>query len=237
MPETYTTVPLSPLRKAIAARMTEAKQMVPHYRLGVDIRMDALIAARETLRSGRPGEAISLNDLLIKACAGALMDTPAVNIQWVGGAIHQYPTADISVVTAINGGLSTPIIRAAESKSVWAIAREVRELGARAAANTLKMEQVFGGTFTISNLGMYGIDEFDAIINPPQCAILALGRATQRVVADGGRIAVATVLRATLSVDHRAIDGALGAEFLSSLRRRVEQPDALLAGEAACSAR
>lgn len=232
MPETYTTVQLSPLRKAIAARMTEAKQTIPHYRLGVDIRMDALIAAREALRAARPGAAISLNDLLIKACASALMETPAVNIQWVGGVIHRYPTADISVVTAIQGGLSTPIIRGAEAKSLWEIASEVRELSARAAANTLKMDQIFGGTFTISNLGMYGVDEFDAIINAPQCAILALGRATPRVVADKSGMAIATVLRATLSVDHRAIDGAVGAEFLSTLRGHVEQPDSSLVGRA-----
>ena len=232
MPEIYTAVQLSPLRKVIAARMTEAKQTIPHYRLGVDIRMDALMAAREALRAGRPGAAISLNDLLIKACASALMEMPAVNIQWVGGVIHRYPSADISVVMAIDGGLSTPIIRAAETKSEWAIAREVRELSARAAANTLKMQEVFGGTFTISNLGMYGVDEFDAIINAPQCAILALGRAAPRVVADNGGMAIATMLRATLSVDHRAIDGAVGAQFLSTLRQYVEQPDTFLVGAA-----
>jgi pyruvate dehydrogenase E2 component (dihydrolipoamide acetyltransferase) len=229
MAEPYTVIPLSPLRKVIAARMTEAKRTIPHFRLTCDLEMDALMGLRKALRERDPDTHPSLNDFLIKACATALMDTPALNIQWVEGQVHQYRTADISVVTALEGGLSTPIIRSANSKTIWEISREVKELAARAAKNALKMDEVFGGSFSISNLGMYDVDQFDAIINPPQCAILAIGSAKPRVVVSPEReMRIATVMRVTLSADHRAIDGATAAAFLSALRHRLKQPEHVL---------
>jgi pyruvate dehydrogenase E2 component (dihydrolipoamide acetyltransferase) len=225
MSERYSVLPLTPLRKVIAARMTEAKQTIPHFRLVADLEVDALLELRRDLRAAHPERDLSINDLLIKACAMALIDSPALNIQWVEGELRQYRTADISIVTALEGGLSTPILRSAETKSVWEIAREVRELGARAACNALKLDEVFGGTFSISNLGMYGVDQFDAIINPPQCAILAVGRARPRYVPmHGGGARSATQMRVTLSVDHRAVDGVTAAKFLSALRERIEHP-------------
>jgi pyruvate dehydrogenase E2 component (dihydrolipoamide acetyltransferase) len=226
MAEAYTVTALSPIRKAIAACMTEAKRTIPHFRLVMDIEVDALLDLRRQLRERNPKVNLSLNDLLIKACASALMDLPAINIHWAGTAVHQYRTADISVVTALEGGsLSTPVVRRAESKSIWEISREVKALTARAAKSALKMDEIVGGSFSLSNLGMYGIDQFDAIINPPQCAILAVGVAKPRVVVSAEReTRIATVLTATLSCDHRAIDGATGAAFLSALRRRIEQP-------------
>lgn len=228
MTEAYTVAPLSPIRRIIAARMTEAKRTIPHFRLVADVEVDALLGVRKQLREQDPDARLSLNDLLIKACASALMDTPALNIQWVDGEIHQYRTADISVVTAIEGGLSTPIIRSAESKTIWEISREVKALTARAAKNALKMHEIVGGSFSMSNLGMYGVDQFDAIINPPQCAILAVGAAKPRVVVSAEReTRIATILRMTLSADHRAIDGATGAAFLAALRHRLEDPTQL----------
>jgi pyruvate dehydrogenase E2 component (dihydrolipoamide acetyltransferase) len=226
MGEGYVVVPLSPMRKVIAARMTEAARTIPHFRLVADLNVDALLGLRRRLRDSRPDERVSLNDLMIKACSLALQETPAVNIQWVEGVIHQYSAVDISVVTAVDGGLSTPIVRGVQAKSVFDVAREVKELAARAASNSLRMNEILGGTFSISNLGMYGIDQFDAIINPPQCAILAVGRAKPALIGEtAGESRVAMVMRVTLSIDHRALDGAIGAEFLSALRRHVEQPD------------
>jgi pyruvate dehydrogenase E2 component (dihydrolipoamide acetyltransferase) len=228
MAESYIAKPLSPLRKVIAARMADAKRTIPHFRLGADIETDALQAVLRELRARWPGRPLSLNDLLIKACATALQDAPDVNVQWAETQIHQFSSVDISVVTAIAGGLSTPIIRNADGKTVWEIAGEVRAMSERAARNALRMEEVFGGSFSISNLGMYGVDEFDAVINPPQCAILAVARARRRVVvAQNDEMRIATVMRVTLSLDHRAIDGTSGATFLSALRDRVEQPDHL----------
>jgi pyruvate dehydrogenase E2 component (dihydrolipoamide acetyltransferase) len=228
MPETYTVRQLSPIRKIIAARMTEAKQTIPHFRLTDDIEVDALLATRKALCAQTPPLTVSINDLLIKACAGALMDVPAVNIQWVEGEIRQFASANISVVIALEDGLATPIIRKAETKSVSMIASELKELSARAAQNALKMNEVFGGSFSVSNLGMHGVDHFDAIINPPQCAILAIGAARQRAVVDPeGELRVATVLRATLCIDHRALDGVVGAKFLAALKARVQRPAGL----------
>lgn len=225
MNEEYVVRPLSPMRRVIAARMTEAKRTIPHFRLTAEIEVDALLAQRTALRESRPGSALSLNDLVIKACAQALMDVPEVNVQWADNELHQFASADISIVTAVEGGLATPIVRKAEGKSVWQISSEVKELTARAARNELRMQEILGGSFSISNLGMYGVDEFDAVINPPQCAILAVGAARSRcVVSRDLTPRVATVMRATLSADHRAIDGVVGARFLAALRTRVETP-------------
>jgi pyruvate dehydrogenase E2 component (dihydrolipoamide acetyltransferase) len=225
MNEDYLVRPLSPMRKVIAARMSDAKRTIPHFRLMADIEVDALLARRTQLRQVRPGVALSLNDLLIKAVAQALMDVPEVNVQWADHELHQFASADISIVTAVEGGLATPIVRKAQLKSLWEISAEVKELTARAARNELRMDEIMGGSFSISNLGMYGVDEFDAIINPPQCAILAIAAARARCVASRDlEPRVATLMRVTLSADHRAIDGVAGARFLSALKRCIEAP-------------
>jgi pyruvate dehydrogenase E2 component (dihydrolipoamide acetyltransferase) len=221
----YTAVVLSPMRRIIAARMMETARTIPHFRVVADIEVDALVALRKAIQAQNPSQRLSLNDFVIKACAGALIEVPAINIQWAETEIHHYSAADISVVTAVKGGLSTPIVRRADSKTIWEISNEVKELAARAAKNTLKMDEIFGGSFSISNLGMYAVDQFDAIINPPQCAILAVGRAKrQMVVGEDDLPRIATIMRVTLSVDHRAIDGQAAATFLSALRRRLEEP-------------
>jgi len=233
MSEPYTIVSLTAIRKAIATRMIEAKQSIPHYRIICEVNADALVNLRRELQSLGSEVAPSINDLMIKAVAQTLMEVPDVNIQWSGTEIHRYHHADISIVTALpSGGLSTPIVRAAESKSVWEISREIKALILRAESNTLRMSDIVGGSFSISNLGMYGIDQFDAIINAPQCAILAIGAAKPGlVVSPDNEPRVATVMRITLSADHRAIDGVVGAAFMSALRRRLEAPDALRIGE------
>lgn len=228
----YTLVPLTPVRKVIAARMVEAKQTIPHFHMSADIEIDALVAVRSRLCE-QPDGRISLNALIVKACAAALMDAPGVNLQWVDGEIRQYRSADIAVVTALPGGLSTPIVRNAEMKSVREIGAEIKTLAQRAAENALRMDEVFGGTFSISNLGMYDVEAFDAIINPPQCAMLAVGTGRAKLLPEGeGGVRHATVLRATLSLDHRAIDGATAALFMRALKARIEQPDYLCAGVA-----
>lgn len=223
----FTIKPLTALRKVIAARMIEAKRTIPHFRLTSEIELDALLCLRKELQASYPEEKLSINDLLIKACAIALTEVPGVNIQWVDTAIHEYRDADISVVIAVPGGLATPVVRRANTKTVFEISREVKELAARAQKNALKMDEIIGGSFSISNLGMYGVDQFDAVINPPQCAILAVGRGKSVVVVgEGGQPRVATVLNATLSLDHRAIDGPTGGEFLRAVSRAIETPDA-----------
>lgn len=228
VPERYTVAPLSPLRRAIAARMSESKRTIPHFRLVADIQLDALLARRKGLVEQSPDRVLSVNDLLIKACAQALIDVPDLNVQWAEKELHQFHSADIAVVIAVQGGLTTPIVRAADSKSVWQIAAEVKDLSARAVRNELRMDEILGGSFSLSNLGMYAVDQFDAIINPPQCAILAVGQGKPRCVAlRDGRMGIATVMRVTLSVDHRAVDGVIAAQFLSALKQRLESPSDL----------
>lgn len=227
MIEQYQTLALSPLRRIIAGRMVEAKQTIPHYRLSIDIEMDDLLVLRQQMNSETPESKVSVNDFVIKACAMALLAKPEVNIQFVDNEIRQFSQADISVVIAVEGGLSTPLIRNADAKSVREIAAEVKSLSARAAAGKLKMNEILGGSFSISNLGMYGIEQFDAIINPPQGAILAVGTAKLQPVAKNGEMALATVMRVSLSLDHRVIDGSTGAEFLSILRDLFQKSAAL----------
>jgi pyruvate dehydrogenase E2 component (dihydrolipoamide acetyltransferase) len=221
----FDVVPFSPLRKAIASRTTEAKRTIPHYRLTMNVHMDELLAVRHTLNQRHFDYTISINDLIIKACAIALLDQPELNIQLVGDEIHRYHQADISIIVAVPGGLSTPIVRGADTKPVEEIAREVRALTDRATKNQLKSSEVLGGTFSISNLGMYGIDQFDAVINPPQCAILAVGEVQAHPVVHQGEIITASLMSVTLSLDHRAIDGVTGATFLKSLREKLEHPE------------
>ena len=214
------------MRKVIAARMTEAKRSIPHFRILAEVEIDALLLMQEKLRERMAPEPLSLNDLLIKACATALIENPAVNVQWVENEIRQFRAADLSVVIALEDGLATPIIRGAESKSIWEISREMRNLSSRAARNVLKMDEIIGGSFCLSNLGMYDVDQFDAIINAPQCAILAVGAGKRRVLVSNEQgFRIATVLRFTLSVDHRAIDGVTAAKFMSALKQRLETPE------------
>jgi pyruvate dehydrogenase E2 component (dihydrolipoamide acetyltransferase) len=226
MADAFNVTPLSPIRRVIAARMAEANRTTPHFRIVNDVEVDELVKLRVELREQHKQQPVSLNDLFIKACATALMDEPAVNIQLVENEIRQYRAADISVVVALREGLSTPIIRSADSKAVWEISREVRALALRAASQSLKIDEVIGGSFSISNMGMHGVTQFDAIINPPQCAILAVGATRpQVVVTKRGETRVATLARITLSVDHRVIDGVMAAKFMASLRDRLERPE------------
>lgn len=224
MTDSYSERPLSPVRKMIAARTVETVQTIPHFRLHADIEIDALRALRAHRQRARQ-EGITVNDLIVKACAAALVDSPALNIQCVDGQIRDMHTVDIAVVVALEDGLSTPIIRECERKSVWEISDECRQLRERARRNALRTNEIFGGSFSISNLGMFAIPEFDALINPPQCAILAVGAARPVVLpAEAAQTRVATVMRVTLSCDHRAVDGATGAKFLGALKQYLEHP-------------
>jgi len=212
---------LSAMRLAIGRRLAEAVREIPHYRLSVDVDCRALDRRREQLAAS--GTGVSLNDLLLSACALTLPGHPELNAHFVDGELLRFPRADVCVVVATDGGLVTPVIRDAGSKPVGAIAAELRDLVARARAGRLAREEITGGTFTLSNLGMFGVDRFDAIINPPQVAILAAGAATERVVARDGAAVVARVMTLELSCDHRVVDGAKGAAFLAALRRRIEE--------------
>lgn len=225
----YEVVKLSPLRKVIAARMIEAKQTIPHYRLTADIEMDALLALHKRQGAEARDVKLSVNDFLIKACAATLMQSPDINIQFVDNEIRRFAQADISVVVAVEGGLSTPVLRGADKKSVYAIAREMKDLATRATNGTLKMDEIEGGSFSISNLGMYEVDQFDAIINSPQGAILAIGGARPQLApGPDGTARTATIMRATLSCDHRVIDGVQGAAFLQKLREQIAAAETLL---------
>lgn len=214
---------LSATRKAIARQLTLSKSTIPHFYLRTQLNLDALSALRtESKRS--TGTTPSLNDYFIRACALALMQVPDVNIQVHGDAIHRFRDADIAVAVAADRGLITPIIRAAQTKSVHVLAEELRSLAERARAGRLHAGEIDGGSFTVSNLGMFGIDQFDAIINPPQGAILAIGSASARPIEHGGGLRIATTAHLSLSCDHRAIDGAVGARFLVTLRELLEAP-------------
>jgi pyruvate dehydrogenase E2 component (dihydrolipoamide acetyltransferase) len=234
--------PLSPMRKAIARRLTESKTTVPHFYLTVDVDAGDLVKLREEINAelAASGDAkangdapqlkVSVNDLLIKACAVALVAVPECNASFTPEAILVHKRVDISVAVAIPDGLVTPVVRNADQKSVVAIAREVRELASRARARKLKPEEMTEGTFSISNLGMFGIDEFAAVINPPEGAILAVGQVRDVPVVEGGAVVAGKRLAMTLSCDHRVVDGAVGAAFLAELRRLIEHPLRVLTG-------
>lgn len=226
-------VPHTNMRKTIARRLQESKQFVPHFYLTVDMELDRLLKLREELNAAAPKEGpgaykLSVNDFIIKACAIALKQVPTANASWSDDGVKMYKTADISVAVAIPNGLVTPIIRSAESKRLSDISGEMKALAARAKDGKLKPEDYTGGSFSLSNLGMFGIKSFSAIINPPQGCILAVGAGQQQPVVRDGQLAVATVMSATLSVDHRVVDGAIGAEYLAALKRLIEQPLAML---------
>ena len=226
----YELIKPSNMRKVIATRMTKSKQQVPHFYLTVDCESDKLLEARKELNArAKDGEfKISVNDMVIKASAAALMEVPRANAGWSDEGIRLYKQADISVAVAIDDGLVTPIVRRAESKGMRCISEEMGDLAARAREGKLMPEEYQGGTFTISNLGMFGVKHFEAVINQPQGAILAVGAGEQRPVVRDGELAVATVMSLTLSVDHRALDGAIGAQFLSVLKGLIENPMGML---------
>ena len=226
----YQDAPASTMRKVIAQRLQEAKREVPHFYLTVDCAVDALLETRAQLNERSDDYSLSVNDFVIRAAALALRKVPAANASWVDGALRQYTSADISVAVAIEDGLVTPIVRNADGKGLAEISAEVKELAGRARAKPMGLapEEYQGGTFSVSNLGMYGIKEFAAIINPPQSMILAVGTAEQRPVVRDGALAVATMMSCTLSVDHRVVDGALGARFLQAFKGLIEDPLTML---------
>jgi pyruvate dehydrogenase E2 component (dihydrolipoamide acetyltransferase) len=222
---------LSGMRKTIARRLTEAKQTIPHIYLTVDIRLDALLELRAGLNAALEPDGIklSVNDLLIKALAKALLRVPACNVQYAGDNLLKFQRADISVAVSIPGGLITPIVADAGSKSVAQISTEMGDLAARAREGKLAPHEYQGGTASLSNMGMYGIKQFDAVINPPQAMIMAIGAGEKRPYVVDGALAVATVMSATGSFDHRAIDGADGAQLMQAFKQLVEQPLGLVA--------
>ncbi|MBI2235243.1 MAG: pyruvate dehydrogenase complex dihydrolipoamide acetyltransferase [Micavibrio aeruginosavorus] len=225
----YTEIPNNSIRKVVASRLLESKQTVPHFYLTIDCLIDDLLAAREKLNAEAKGAyKLSVNDFVIKACAMALKAYPAANVAWADNAILQYDSADISVAVATPNGLITPIVKAAETKGLRQISEEVKDLAGRAREGKLKPVEFQGGTFSVSNLGMYGIKDFGAIINPPQACILAVGAGIQQPVVKNGQLAVGTVMSCTLSVDHRAVDGAVGAEYLQHFKRFIENPVSML---------
>ena len=220
--------PISGMRKTIAARLQASKQTAPHFRVHIDAEIDALLDVRKQINSSNTDAKVSVNDFIIKACARALMKVPAINVQFDGEQLSYFSNADISVAVAIDDGLITPIVTSANHKGLVEISNTTRDLATRAKLGRLKPEEFQGGSFCISNLGMYGIKQFDAIINPPQGAILAVGAGEQRPVVKEGLLAVATVMSLTLSSDHRVIDGAVAAEFMSVLKGYLEQPATML---------
>jgi len=233
-PGTYDTVPHDTMRRFIAERLTLSKQTIPHFYLAIDCDLEALLAARARLNAmapeGHPRSfKLSLNDFIVKAMAMALHSVPAANATWTEEGILRHRSSDIAVAVALEGGgLHTPVIRNAEVKSLSEISNEMRDLAARARTKRLAPHEYQGGSTTISNLGMYGIDRFDAVINPPQASILAVGRAEKRPVVKDDALKIATMMSVTLSVDHRVIDGALGAELLAAFKAFIEDPVTML---------
>jgi len=228
----YTEIPLDGMRKTIAARLTEAKQTIPHFYLRRDIRIDDLLSFRAQINKQLEprGVKLSVNDFIIKACANALQAVPAANAVWAGDRVLQLTPSDVAVAVAIEGGLFTPVLKDADKKSLSALSSEMKDLAARARDKKLAPHEYQGGSFAISNLGMFGIDNFDAVINPPHGAILAVGAGVKKpVVSADGSLGVATVMSVTLSVDHRVIDGALGAQLLQSIVDGLENPMGMLA--------
>ncbi|BAK83166.1 pyruvate dehydrogenase complex dihydrolipoamide acetyltransferase [Komagataeibacter medellinensis] len=229
----YDSVPHSGMRKVIARRLTEAKSTIPHFYVEMDVELDALLALRSQLNAAAPDEGpgaykISVNDMLVKAAAVTLRRVPQVNVSYTDDAVLAYHDVDISVAVSIPDGLITPIVRAADTKGLRQISLETRDLVARARTGKLKPEEFQGGTFSISNMGMYGVKAFSAILNPPQAAILAIAAGERRAVVKGSEIVIATVMTVTLSVDHRVVDGALAAQWLSAFRTVVENPMSLV---------
>jgi pyruvate dehydrogenase E2 component (dihydrolipoamide acetyltransferase) len=234
----YDSIPHDGMRKTIARRLVEAKSTVPHFYLTLDCELDALLALRQQLNAAapmvkgesgdRPAYKLSVNDMIIKAMALALKAVPAANASWTESAMLVHKHADVGVAVSIEGGLITPIIRRAEEKTLSAISNEMKDLAKGARSRKLKPEEYQGGTTAVSNLGMFGIKDFAAVINPPHATILAVGAGEQRAVVKNGAVTVATVMSVTLSTDHRAVDGALGAELLGAFKQLIENPMSML---------
>ncbi|QLF70398.1 pyruvate dehydrogenase complex dihydrolipoamide acetyltransferase [Peteryoungia desertarenae] len=230
----YELVPHDGMRKTIAKRLQESKQTIPHFYVSVDCELDALLALRSQLnaaapeKDGKPAYKLSVNDMVIKALALALRDVPDANVSWTDSAMVKHKHADVGVAVSIPGGLITPIIRKAETKSLSTISNEMKDLGKRAKDRKLKPEEYQGGTTAVSNMGMMGVKSFSAVVNPPHATILAVGAGEERVVVKGGAMKIANVMTVTLSTDHRCVDGALGAELLGAFKRYIENPMGML---------
>lgn len=227
--ETYEEVPLDNMRRTIARRLTQAMQEIPHYYLTIDCQIDEVLKVRKHLNEHAPaGVKISVNDFIIRASALALKKVPDANVSFAGTALLRHKHADIGIAVALDGGLITPIVKAADTKGLAQISQEVKDLAERAKAKKLKPAEYEGGSFSISNLGMFGVKNFTAVINPPQAAILAVGKGEERAVVRNGKIEIANVMTVTLSCDHRAIDGAMGATLLEAFRGYIEYPASML---------
>ncbi|UAB90055.1 pyruvate dehydrogenase complex dihydrolipoamide acetyltransferase [Ruegeria sp. SCSIO 43209] len=228
----YEEIKLDGMRKTIAARLSEAKQTIPHFYLRRDIKLDALLKFRSQLNKQLEGRGVklSVNDFIIKAVANALQQVPECNAVWAGDRVLQLKPSDVAVAVAIEGGLFTPVLQDADTKSLSALSTEMKDLAGRARERKLAPHEYQGGTFAVSNLGMFGIDNFDAIVNPPHAGILAVGTGLKKpIVGDDGELTVATVMSVTMSVDHRVIDGALGAQLLQAIVDNLENPMVMLA--------
>jgi pyruvate dehydrogenase E2 component (dihydrolipoamide acetyltransferase) len=223
----YTPIPHTNMRRTIARRLTEVQQTIPVFYLTMDCEIDALLKARADVNAQAETK-ISVNDFVIKAVALALKKVPAVNASWSDEAVMRWNSVDVSVAVALEDGLITPIIRNADQKGLAQISAEMKDLATRAKANKLKLEEFQGGTFSISNLGMFGVSEFTAVINPPQSCILAVAAGEQRAVVKNGALAVATVMSCTISCDHRVVDGATAAQFMGAFRKYIEAPVTML---------
>ncbi|WP_285249339.1 pyruvate dehydrogenase complex dihydrolipoamide acetyltransferase [Pseudarthrobacter sp. efr-133-R2A-89] len=220
-------VPHSRMRRAIARRLTESKSTVPHFYLTADVKMDALLALRQQINTAATRR-ITVNDLIVKAAGLALHDVPEANVSWTEDAQLQYATADISVAIAVDGGLLTPVVRAVESQSLISISTAIGDFVERAKAGKIRQDELVGGSFSITNLGMFGTKQFSAILNPPQSAILAVGAAEPRAIVNDGELVIANIMTCTLSADHRVIDGAVAAQWMNAFKSRVENPLTML---------
>jgi len=222
-----TEIPLTGMRKAIARRLTESKSTVPHFYLTTECKVDALLAMREQINAVSAVR-VSVNDLVVKAVAAAFIDVPDANVTWGETALIKHGSVDISIAVSTEGGLVTPVVRNVTAKSVTAVSEEIKDLASRAQDKRLRQDELEGGSFSISNLGMYGTLEFAAILNPPQSGILAVGAAVDQPIVVDGQLTVGKVMRCTLSADHRAVDGALAAQWLAAFTKRIENPVTLL---------
>jgi pyruvate dehydrogenase E2 component (dihydrolipoamide acetyltransferase) len=227
----YDFVPHDQMRRIIAQRLVQAKQTIPHFYLTVTCTIDKLLAAREEINAaapkdtdGKPAWKLSVNDFVIKALALALMRVPDANVTWTEAGLLKHKHADVGVAVAIPGGLITPVLRAVDTKGLAVLSAEMKDFATRARTRRLKPEEYQGGATVVSNLGMYGIEEFAAVINPPHATILAVGAGEEKAVVRAGKIEIATQMKATLSTDHRAVDGALGAELITAFKALIENP-------------
>ena len=228
-PGNFEKVPADKIRSVIARRLGEAKRDIPHFYLSIDCKLDELLEVRKGLNElATDASKISVNDFIIKACAMALCDVPGANTGWAEDTLLKFTNVNVAVAVTTPKGLITPVVFQADTKDLATISAEIKELASRAKEGRLKPEEYKDGSFTVSNLGMYGIREFSAIINPPQSCVLAVGAGEKRVVVREGKFAIATMMSCTLSADHRAVDGALGAEFLQHVKRYIEQPGLML---------